>query len=469
MPMLSSTRFLASAMVALATLAPCAVPAQQPAAGFGLPPSHDAGCQATARAGSGRTVPLRQADLGKRFLFQASYERHREVRRDFSTSRSHVVTFTRHGGTVHMLEDTASAGVFPQLLATIPVLAETDGVLQLDFNTGFDRVFQDEDRTGKDYYDAAQPRQVDAFFPVVPCATVQVSQVGSILVIEQQALSHDERVSVHYYLSPYRPDPHFEPFELGELDHFGFYQTYPQQRAGRSVFLATRFDSRKPIIFALSASLPAARRGAVRDGVLYWNRVLGRQLIRVVDAPAGASAPSARFNLIEWITDGSLRSTSHIQDDPLTGEILHAHIFLDAGSFTRHGDEDGDDLLAYVTAHEIGHALGLRHNFADGPPATVMNYFGTEQAAALGHAIRSGADALEYDRKVMRHVYLAEPIDLASLPPFCTDYQPGCSPFGQTCDCPRASACTWNAVPCAGTATGGVRASARLGNLPDGL
>ena len=60
---------------------------------------------------------------------------------------------------------------------------------------------------------------------------------------------------------------------------------------------------------------------------------------------------------------------------PDTGEILHAHIFILPGSL-KHGDlDEQNDHLRYVVAHEVGHALGLRHNFAKGPVSTVMNYF----------------------------------------------------------------------------------------------
>jgi hypothetical protein len=58
-----------------------------------------------------------------------------------------------------------------------------------------------------------------------------------------------------------------------------------------------------------------------------------------------------------------------------------------------------------------------------------MNYFDFGASVALGRAIRSSTAGFEYDRKVMRHVYLDAPLDLASLPDFCTDSQPGCEPF----------------------------------------
>ena len=89
-----------------------------------------------------------------------------------------------------------------------------------------------------------------------------------------------------------------------------------------------KFDSHKPIVFALSAAIPVRYRQAVRDGVLYWNKALGQPLLQVIDAPDGVTAPSPRYNVIQWLTDGDFASTSHIQGDPLTGEILHAHIFI---------------------------------------------------------------------------------------------------------------------------------------------
>ena len=376
-----------------------------------------------------KPVAISKTDLNERFLLQISYEKENGLQ-DFMTSRSRIVDFKRQEKVLRMVEEPHDSATPPHLLATIPIRSETAQALMVDFNAGFDRVFEEEDRTGEDYGGRVDTHDY-SFFRLSQRQILSVSQRGSVLVLDQMGLdAYMHPVLVHYYLSPYRPNPNFKPFEIENLDHFGFYETYPQRRSGRTVFYAMKFDSHKPIVFALSAAIPDAYRQAMRDGVLYWNKALGRPLLQVIDGPDDVTAPSPRYNVIQWVGDGRFGSTSHIQDDPLTGEILHAHIFILSRSL-KHGDlDEQNNHLRYLVAHEVGHALGLRHNFAKGRVSTVMNYFDFEQEVRIGHeVIRSGEDALEYDRKVVRHVYLGEPLDIDTLPAFCTDGQSACAPL----------------------------------------
>ena len=374
-------------------------------------------------------VAFSKKNLNQRLLLQVSYERG-AGQRDFMNTRSRIVEFERDGESLRMVEEARDSSPSPHVLATIPIRGETTCALLVDFNAGFDKIFKEEDRTGEDYYGRVD-REDYSFFRLLHRTMPSASRNGSMLVLKQQALFEDhEPVLVYYYLSPYRPNPNFKPFEIKNLDRFGFYETYPERRSGRTVLYAMKFDTRKPIVFALSSGIPARYREAVRDGVLYWNKAFGVPLLRVTDAPEGVTAPNPRYNVIQWETNGAFASTSHIQGDPLTGEILHAQIFLPSSTVDAGSLADRNDHLRYVVAHEIGHALGLRHNFAKGPVSTVMNYFRFDQTVRIGRdVIRSGDEALDYDRQVIRYVYLGDALDVNTLPVFCTDYQPGCGPF----------------------------------------
>ena len=50
-----------------------------------------------------------------------------------------------------------------------------------------------------------------------------------------------------------------------------------------------------------SANTPADYVEAVRDGILYWNRAFGTNVVRAEKAPEGVTAPDAEHNVIQWV------------------------------------------------------------------------------------------------------------------------------------------------------------------------
>jgi hypothetical protein len=385
----------------------------------------------TLPSSSAVTIPLatlQKVDLSQRFLLQVSYEQ-KHSGEAFRTSRSRVVMFRRAAMALQLLDVSGTGSGAAGVLATVPIRAETPNTLDVDLNEGFDSVSLEEDRTGEDYYGRTDTRE-DKRLRLFDRRFLSLSSHHTTLVFDQNARTGDgQRVVVHYYLSPYHPRPDFRPFEMKSLRRFGFYETYPQWRSGRWVLYAMKFDVHEPIVFALSSTIPARYRSAVRDGVLYWNQAFGRSVVRAIDAPPAVHAPSPDANVVEWVTSGDYASTSYIQGDPLTGQILHAHIFILPQMMMDGNLDQQNDHLRYIVAHEVGHALGLRHNFAPVEPVTVMGYFTSPLIQQMGGAIRSGAPALRYDAAVVRHVYLGAPLDVDRLPPFCTDSQQDCMPF----------------------------------------
>ncbi|GGB72201.1 zinc-dependent metalloprotease [Blastomonas aquatica] len=164
---------------------------------------------------------------------------------------------------------------------------------------------------------------------------------------------------------------------------------------------APRSRVRKPIVFYIDNAAPEPIRTALLEGALWWKQAF--EAAGYIDAyraeilPEGADPLDMRYNVVNWVNRATRGwSYGYAVTDPRTGEILKGAVLLGslrvrqdmliyeglvgAGQTGTGGPNDPEQValarIRQLSAHEIGHALGLLHNFAGSTQdrASVMDY-----------------------------------------------------------------------------------------------
>ncbi len=165
----------------------------------------------------------------------------------------------------------------------------------------------------------------------------------------------------------------------------------------------------KPIVYYLDRGAPEPIRFALLEGARWWAQAFEaagfKDAFRVELMPEGADPMDLRYNVIQWIhraTRGWSYGAGVI--DPRTGEIIKGHVSLGSlrvrqdyliaeGLLAPHADgkalAPGQDRarpdraqqmalarLRQLAAHEVGHTLGLMHNYSASTVnrSSVMDY-----------------------------------------------------------------------------------------------
>lgn len=160
-------------------------------------------------------------------------------------------------------------------------------------------------------------------------------------------------------------------------------------------------DPVKPIVYYLDNGTPEPIRSALLEGARWWNQAFEaagyRNAFQVELLPDSADPMDIRYNMINWVhrsTRGWSYGSSVV--DPRTGEIIKGNVTL--GSLRvrqdylifsgllspyKAGVPANDPMLQaalqrlkQLSAHEVGHTLGLMHNYASSVNnrASVMDY-----------------------------------------------------------------------------------------------
>lgn len=199
----------------------------------------------------------------------------------------------------------------------------------------------------------------------------------------------------------------------------------------------------EPIVYYLDNGTPEPVRSALLDGARWWNQAFEEigyeNAFQVEILPDDAHPLDIRYNVINWVhrsTRGWSYGSSVV--DPRTGEIIKGNVLL--GSLRVRQDyliaegllapyEEGEEVddkmlemalarIRQLSAHEVGHTLGLAHNFAasTNEDASVMDY-PHPQATVLPDGRLSldnayDTDIGEWDKRTIAYGYQDFPDDV---------------------------------------------------------
>ena len=208
----------------------------------------------------------------------------------------------------------------------------------------------------------------------------------------------------------------------------------------------------KPIVYYIDPATPKQWRPYLIAGVNDWQAAFEqagwKNAIHAEEWPEDnpdMSLEDARFSVIRYLASPTANAYGPNVHDPRSGEIIESHIGwyhnvmtlvhdwyqVQAGAVDprarkiKYDDELMGDLIRFVSSHEVGHTLGLRHNMGSSSQTPVELLRDKAWVEEHGHTV----SIMDY----ARFNYVAQPEDnitKAGLYPRINDYDKWAIEFG---------------------------------------
>lgn len=193
---------------------------------------------------------------------------------------------------------------------------------------------------------------------------------------------------------------------------------------------------KEPIVYYIDSGAPEPVRSALVEGGNWWAEAFEaagfQDAFRVEVMPEGMHPLDVRYNVVQWV-HRSTRGWSYGGSirDPRTGEILKGIVSLGSlrvrqdrllfeglAGTEKTGSGAADDpvqlalaRLRQLSAHEIGHTIGMAHNFAASTygRASVMDYpvprVSVDETGRLDFSEAYGVGVGAWDKHAIRWLY----------------------------------------------------------------
>ncbi|MBQ6253299.1 MAG: zinc-dependent metalloprotease [Bacteroidales bacterium] len=186
----------------------------------------------------------------------------------------------------------------------------------------------------------------------------------------------------------------------------------------------------KPIVYYIDPATPKQWRPYLIAGINDWQKAFEqagwKNAIRGEEWPEDnpdMSLEDARFSVIRYLASPTANAYGPNVHDPRSGEIIESHIGWYHNVMTlvhdwyqvqvgavdprarkfKYDDELMGDLIRFVSSHEVGHTLGLRHNMGSSSQTPVEKLRDKEWVEKNGHTV----SIMDY----ARFNYVAQPED----------------------------------------------------------